>query len=61
MKTITCIALMLVSALPAFAQDLLPSWNDGAPKEAIISFVGKVTKEGSPDIVPAAVSSKRIS
>jgi hypothetical protein len=32
----------------------LPSWNDTAPKKAIISFVEKVTKEGSPDFVPVA-------
>jgi hypothetical protein len=28
-----------------------PSWNDTAPKKAIIAFVEKVTKEGSPDFV----------
>jgi phosphoglycolate phosphatase-like HAD superfamily hydrolase len=33
-------------------QDPLPSWNDTAPKKAIITFVEKVTKEGSPDFVP---------
>ena len=32
--------------------DPLPSWNDGAPKQAIVEFVAKVTKEGSPDFVP---------
>ena len=36
------------------AQDLLPSWNDTAPKKAIISFVDRVTKQGSPDFVPPA-------
>lgn len=30
----------------------LPSWNDTAPKKAIVAFVEKVTKEGSPDFVP---------
>jgi hypothetical protein len=30
----------------------LPSWNDAAPKQAITSFVEKVTKEGSADFVP---------
>jgi phosphoglycolate phosphatase-like HAD superfamily hydrolase len=34
--------------------DPLPSWNDTAPKKAIIAFVEKVTKEGSPDFVPPA-------
>jgi phosphoglycolate phosphatase-like HAD superfamily hydrolase len=33
-------------------QDPLPSWNDTAPKKAIIAFVEKVTKEGSLDFVP---------
>ena len=36
----------------ARAQDPLPSWNDTAPKKAIVAFVEKVTKEGSPDFVP---------
>ena len=30
----------------------LPSWNDGAAKQAIVAFVEKVTKEGGPDFVP---------
>jgi phosphoglycolate phosphatase-like HAD superfamily hydrolase len=34
--------------------DPLPSWNDGASKTAIVGFVGRVTKEGGPDFVPAA-------
>jgi phosphoserine phosphatase len=38
----------------ALAADPLPSWNDTAPKQSIISFVEKVTKEGSSDFVPAA-------
>ncbi len=32
--------------------DPLRSWNDGETKRAIIEFVAKVTKEGSPDFVP---------
>jgi phosphoglycolate phosphatase-like HAD superfamily hydrolase len=31
--------------------DALPSWNDGAPKRAIVDFVRRVTTEGSPDFV----------
>src|SRR6187401_2617810 len=46
------IALAFLLALPAFAQDPLPSWNDTAPKKAIVAFVEKVSKEGSPDFVP---------
>ena len=34
------------------AQNPLPSWNDTAPKKAIIEFVEKVTKEGGADFVP---------
>lgn len=34
------------------AADPLPSWNDTDTKKAIIGFVEKVTKEGSPDFVP---------
>jgi phosphoserine phosphatase len=38
----------------ASAQDALPSWNDGAAKQAIVTFVTTVTREGSPDfVVPA--------
>ena len=32
----------------------LPSWNDGATKQAILNFVAAVTQEGSPNFVPPA-------
>jgi hypothetical protein len=32
----------------------LSSWNDGPTKQAIVDFVAKVTREGSPDFVPIA-------
>jgi phosphoserine phosphatase len=38
----------------SLATDPLPSWNDGAAKKAIVNFVAKTTKIGSPDFVPAA-------
>ncbi|WP_229198359.1 HAD family hydrolase [Bradyrhizobium acaciae] len=39
----------------ALAQaDPLPSWNDGAAKEAIVGFVARVTKQGTADFVPPA-------
>jgi phosphoserine phosphatase len=38
----------------ALGTDSLPSWNDGAAKASITAFVGKVTKQGSPDFVPPA-------
>ena len=34
--------------------DPLPSWNDGATKQAITEFVARVTRQGSPDFVPPA-------
>jgi phosphoserine phosphatase len=38
---------------PAKPADPLPSWNATAPKEAIVSFVEKATREGTPDFVPS--------
>jgi len=32
----------------------LPSWDDGATKQAILNFVAAVTQEGSPNFVPPA-------
>jgi phosphoglycolate phosphatase-like HAD superfamily hydrolase len=34
--------------------DPLSTWNDGPAKQAILTFVAKVTTEGSPDFVPPA-------
>lgn len=39
-------------ARPEPAADPLPSWNDTPTKKAITAFVGKVTRDGSPDFVP---------
>jgi hypothetical protein len=46
------------TVLPVFAIGVyvccagpLASWNETAPKKAIIDFVERVTKEGSPDFV----------
>ena len=48
-----CIILVTFALVGAHAQtDPLPSWNDTAPKKAIIGFVEKVTKENTPDFVP---------
>jgi hypothetical protein len=49
----TLIASVLLAA-HAFAGDPLPSWAGTAPKQAITSFVEKVTKEGSSDFIPPA-------
>lgn len=47
-----------VCALPVIAQDTkldpLTSWNDTAPKKAILDFVARVTQEGGPDFVTEA-------
>ena len=40
--------------VPAHAQDPLPSWAVATPKKAIMAFVDRVTKQDSPDFVPAA-------
>jgi hypothetical protein len=45
-------ALLSGLALPGCAADPLPSWNDTASKKAIVAFVERVTKEGTPDFVP---------
>jgi len=52
-KRLVLVALWIASlALPAFAADPLPSWNDTAQKKAIVTFVERVTKESSLDFVP---------
>ena len=48
------LVIMFSSCVVQAAGDPLPSWNDGKAKQSIIEFVGKVTKEGSPDFVPVA-------
>jgi len=47
------VVFVMCALVGAHAQtDPLPSWNDTAPKKAIIAFVEKVTKENTPDFVP---------
>jgi hypothetical protein len=45
-------ACLLVSTFAQAQTDPLPSWNDGASKKAILTFVKRVTTKGSPDFVP---------
>jgi phosphoglycolate phosphatase-like HAD superfamily hydrolase len=46
---------VLVLAAPVRAEtDPLPSWNDGAAKQAIVAFVQTTTTPGSPGFVPPA-------
>jgi phosphoglycolate phosphatase-like HAD superfamily hydrolase len=40
-------------ASPA-AADLLPSWNEGAARKAIVDFVERTTRQGGPDFVAPA-------
>ncbi|ULJ76580.1 HAD family hydrolase [Rhizobium gallicum] len=46
------LGIATIFATPGIAQNLLPSWNDGAAKTAIVAFVGRVTAPGGPDFVP---------
>ena len=56
MKTIrdkfVLLAIVIAGLTTAYAQDPLSLWNDGPTKQAIVAFVEKVTKDGSPDFVP---------
>ncbi len=59
LKMTAASAIILGYAPTIFTQahaqaDPLPSWNDGAAKQAIISFVMKVTQQGGPDFVSPA-------
>jgi len=55
-ERILCLFSVLVIATSAIvaqaAVDPLPSWNDNAPKKAILTFVEKVTEQDSPTFVP---------
>jgi phosphoglycolate phosphatase-like HAD superfamily hydrolase len=52
-----CLCVLFPLTCTSLAQgppDPLPSWNDGAAKRAIVTFVERVTKEVGPDFVPVA-------
>jgi phosphoglycolate phosphatase-like HAD superfamily hydrolase len=50
-RALAALALLLIPH--AFAQpDPLPSWNDGAARQAILEFVKATTSPGSPQFVP---------
>jgi phosphoglycolate phosphatase-like HAD superfamily hydrolase len=58
-RQLTTFALLvsLIAALPtlgALAADPLPSWNDGAAKQGIVTLVQGTTDEKSPTFVPEA-------
>jgi hypothetical protein len=48
------ILTLFLIANAAAAQAHLPSWTEGPTKQAIVTFVERVTKEGSPDFVPVS-------
>ena len=52
--TFVLAALVVVvwQAAAAAQTDPLPSWNDGAAKQAIVEFVEATTTDGGPDFVP---------
>jgi len=58
MKALRCLIAVLplaaVAQVGLGAADPLPSWNNTAPKKAIVAFVERVTRPGSPDFVPPA-------
>lgn len=51
-RFLVCSVFLAMLGATANAADPLPSWNDSAPKKAIIAFVEKVTQKGSSDFVP---------
>lgn len=54
-RSAALIAVVCFANVPvAGADELLPSWNDTPVKQSIVTFVQRVTKEGSPDFVPVA-------
>lgn len=61
MQFLKSVALTIIIGLSFFifpegrsaTDNPLPSWQDGASRQAIIDFVAAVTREGSPDFVPA--------
>ncbi|MCX6483136.1 MAG: hypothetical protein NT146_07665, partial [Mycobacterium sp.] len=50
---VLAVLVVLVSSCARAAADPLPSWNDGAARAALVSFVERTTNESSPDFVPA--------
>ncbi len=53
-RALAVLALLSLSALAWGQTDPLPSWNDGAAKQAIVAFVKETTTQGSPKFVPQA-------
>ena len=54
LRAVTGAFFACVAAAASAWADPLPSWNDTAPKAAIVDFIERVTQEGGVDFVPAA-------
>jgi hypothetical protein len=54
LTVVPALPFLPAAALADVAGDPLPSWNDTASKKAIVTFVERVTKRGTPDFVPEA-------
>ncbi len=54
MKKLAVVTLFYAMAFPvvSVASELLPSWQAGPARDAIVAFVAKVTEAGSQDYVP---------
>ena len=53
LRSAAFLCLLALVAAAAHAADPLPSWTDGAAKRSIVTFVDRVTTDGSVDFVPA--------
>jgi phosphoglycolate phosphatase-like HAD superfamily hydrolase len=53
-RTVATLALCATARNVLAADDPLPSWNDGAAKQALLEFVAAVTDEGGADYVAPA-------
>ncbi|MBY0588374.1 haloacid dehalogenase-like hydrolase [bacterium] len=51
---VVSIVVLLLTRGWGAAQVPLPTWNEGAARQAIFDFVAKVTEKGSPSFVPIA-------
>jgi phosphoglycolate phosphatase-like HAD superfamily hydrolase len=51
LASVAAVALGLVAKV-TYAQEALPSWNDGPTKQAILEFVKATTTQGSPQFIP---------
>jgi len=50
-KTIAILAIVVAGLTTTYAQDPLPSWNDGPAKQAIVDFVKATTETGGANFV----------